>query len=357
MNARIDKLRLFMTEHALDGMLVMKPENRRYFSGFTGSAGALLVSAQEARLITDFRYVVQAEQEASGCEIIRHTGTLLDEVHQSANSLKLKTVGFEADYVTYDLYQTIQSKLPTLQLAGHKLDGLRMVKDNSELTALTQAVKIADQAFTSILPYIKPGRTENEIAMELEYTMKRLGATKAAFDIIVASGIRSALPHGRPTDKIIQSGDFVTMDFGAVYNGYHSDITRTVVIGKASEKQRTIYDLVLRAQLAGITAVKPAKSGSEVDKVARQIIAEAGYGNYFGHGLGHGIGLVIHEDPRLSPTAPSDLKLQPGMTITVEPGVYLPDWGGVRIEDSVVVTAAGCDVLTSSSKQLIEIEY
>lgn len=357
MNARIDKLRLFMTEHALDGMLVMKPENRRYFSGFTGSAGALLVSAQEARLITDFRYVVQAEQEASSCEIIRHNGTLIDEVQQSANLLKLKTVGFEADYVTYDLYQTIQSKLPTLQLAGHKLDDLRMVKDNSELTALTQAVKIADQAFTSILPYIKPGRTENEIAMELEYTMKRLGATKAAFDIIVASGIRSALPHGRPTDKIIQSGDFVTMDFGAVYNGYHSDITRTVVIGKASEKQRTIYDLVLRAQLAGITAVKPAKSGSEVDKVARQIIAEAGYGNYFGHGLGHGIGLVIHEDPRLSPTAPSDLKLQPGMTITVEPGVYLPDWGGVRIEDSVVVTAAGCDVLTSSSKQLIEIEY
>lgn len=357
MNLRIKKLQQWIAKQGLDGILVMKPENRRYFSGFTGSSGILLISVSDAKLITDFRYVEQAKTEAPDCEVICHKANIFDDVTQVISSQDIKTLGFESDFITYDLFQTITSKLMPVNLIGQKLDHFRMVKDDSELAALKQAVTIADQAFSQILLYLSAGRTEKQIAMELEYIMRSLGSEKPAFDTIVVSGARSSLPHGQPTDKVIADGDLVTIDFGAVYKGYHSDITRTVVIGQASAKQRELYDLVLQAQLAGVRAVLPARTGVEVDQAARQIIAAAGYGSYFGHGLGHGVGLAIHEAPRLSPTAPaSEIHLEPGMTVTVEPGIYLPDWGGIRIEDTVVVTAEGCDILTATSKQLIEIE-
>lgn len=354
MNNRLTKLRNLITDHDLDGILVTKPENQYYFSGFTGSAGAILVSARDAKLITDFRYIEQATKEALGFDIIRHGSSFYETVGQLVSSLQLKVIGFESDYVTWETYHTIQEKLIGIRLVPHKLDKFRMIKDSRELTALKKAVLIADQAYTHIITYLRPGLTENQVALELEYTMRRLGAEKIAFDIIVASGVRSSLPHGRASDKVIQYGDFVTMDFGAVYEGYHSDITRTVVIGKASNKQREIYNIVLEAQLAGVQALGPNMTGCDVDEIARTLITEAGYGNYFGHGLGHGVGLMIHEDPRLSPSG--EISLQPGMTVTIEPGIYLPAWGGVRIEDMVVVTADGCDVLTASSKQLIELE-
>lgn len=263
-------------------------------------------------------------------------------------------VGFEGDFITYDGHHELMKCLSPVNLVPVQLDALRMTKDDSEVDLIKKAVEIADHAFSKILLFIKPGMSEQDVALELEYYMRKLGAEKPAFDTIMASGKRGALPHGRASQKIIEIGDFVTMDFGAVYQGYHSDITRTVCIGKASEKQREIYETVLAAQLAGVQAVTPGKFGKEIDAVSRKIITNAGFGNFFGHGLGHGLGLNIHEDPRLSPTDIHNVLME-NMVVTVEPGIYLPDWGGVRIEDTVLVSANGCQILTASSKELIEI--
>ena len=356
MNFRIKKLQQWLGENELDALLIMKPENRRYFSGFSGSSGILLISADAAKLITDFRYIEQAGTEAPDWEMVCHKANPFDTVKENLDSLHIKTLGFEADFVTYDQFETMTEKLAPRTLKGQKIDHFRLVKDDFEMAALKQAVSIADQAYAHILSFIRPGMTEKQVAMELESIMGHLGSEKPAFDTIVVSGIRSSLPHGQPSDKVIDPGDLVTMDFGAVYKGYHSDITRTVVIGKATEKQRDLYHLVLAAQLAGIKAVEPLKTGAAVDQIVRDMIGAAGYGNNFGHGLGHGVGLAIHEGPRLSPTAlTASILLQPGMTVTVEPGIYLPDWGGIRIEDIVVVTADGCQVLTASSKEFIEV--
>ncbi len=357
MDQRLKRLRAFIKENQLDGIIINKPENRRYFSGFTGSAGILVISDKDNRLLTDFRYVEQATQQAPLYQIIRYDAapnSLYEVLGTAAKSLGLHKVGFESDFVTYDSYRTLSTALPGLELMPVKLDSLRMVKDKGELTLLKQAVEIADNAFSHILSFLKPGIKEYDVAVELEYKMRQLGAEKAAFDIIVASGKRGALPHGQASDKKIEPGDFVTMDFGAVYHGYHSDITRTVVIGKASAKQREIYQIVLGAQLAGVRAVKAGELCCDVDAAARKVIEDAGYREYFGHGLGHGVGLAIHEDPRLSP-ANTTVKLADNMTVTVEPGIYLPDWGGLRIEDTVVVINDGADILTASDKQLIEL--
>ncbi|WP_312520691.1 Xaa-Pro peptidase family protein [Anaerospora sp.] len=354
MNNRIERLRELCTNKGLEGFIVTKPENRLYFSGFCGSSGLLLVTGNDAKLLTDFRYVTQAQSQAPDFEIVRHGVAILKTLGQTASNLEVKKLGFEMDYVTWADYQAMERELSGIELIPCRVDELRMMKDEAEITALKRAVFIADQAFSHILKYIRPGMTEREVALELEYTMRRLGAEKSAFDIIVASGVRSSLPHGIASEKIIANGDFVTMDFGAVYNGYHSDITRTIIMGQASDKQRQIYEIVLQAQLAGVAAVQPGRTGKQIDEVSRSIITNAGYGNYFGHGLGHGVGLNIHEEPRLSPGG--DTMLEAAMTVTVEPGIYIPEWGGVRIEDTVVVVSAGCEVLTASSKQLIQVE-
>ncbi|QDR80817.1 M24 family metallopeptidase [Sporomusa termitida] len=351
---RLATLYELMIKHRLDGIIVTKPENRQYFSGFTGSAGMLVISRTQApRLLTDFRYVEQAKQQAALYQIVRHGAVIYDSLAAAVKELELTRIGFESDFITWEIYQKLANCLSEQKLSPVKLDGLRIVKDQTELAFLTKAVEIADSAFNQILPMIKPGITELDIALELEYRMRRLGAEKPAFATIVASGVRSALPHGRASDKIIEAGDFITIDFGAVFAGYHSDMTRTVVAGTADARQREIYKLVLTAQLTGINAVKAGKTGREVDQAAREVIARAGYSDYFGHGLGHGVGLFIHEEPRLSPTG--DIKLAAGMVVSVEPGIYLPGWGGVRIEDLVVVSADGCKILTASSKDLIEL--
>lgn len=351
MSKRLAALRSLLTEQNLAAVIVAKPENRLYLSGFTGSAGFLLVGLNTAKLITDFRYVEQATRQAPDFTIVRHGADIYETLAAEIKAIGGKRIGFESDFATWDAYRRMAEFGG--ELMPLHLDKLRMVKDEAELGALRRAVRIADDAFTHILPYIRPGISEQDVALEMEYFMRRQGAEKMAFEIIVASGERSALPHGRASTKTIAAGDFVTMDFGAVYGGYHSDITRTVVVGKATSRQREIYRLVLMAQMAGLAAVAPGRICREVDADARKVIIDAGYGEYFGHGLGHGVGMAIHEEPRLSPVC--DVVLAPGMTVTVEPGVYIPDWGGVRIEDTVVVTATGVEILTASGKELIEL--
>lgn len=351
---RLASLYNLMTANSLDGIIVTKPENRHYFSGFTGSSGMLVLGGQSPALLTDFRYIEQAKQQAPLYQVIRHGASMLVTLADVSQKAALRRIGFESDYITWDFYRQLTEQLTAVELVPVKLDALRMVKDRTELGLLAKAVKIADYAFNQTIKIIKPGITELEIALELEYQMRKLGAERPAFDTIVASGVRSALPHGRASTKAVEAGDFVTMDFGAVYEGYHSDMTRTVVAGKASPKQREIYNIVLSAQLAGVQAVKAGRAGKEVDGIAREVISAAGYGEFFGHGLGHGVGLFIHEEPRLSPSG--EVILETGMVVSVEPGIYIPDWGGVRIEDLVAVSAAGCTILTASSKDLIELD-
>ncbi len=353
MEKRLVKLRKFMSEHNLECMLIQKPENRQYFSGFSGSSGILLVSNHSNLLLTDFRYIEQATIQALQYEIIRYH-TIGKTLTEMINKLEVSTIGFESDFVTYDGHQELNNNLHSVNLVPVQLDALRMVKDGNEIASIKKAVEIADNAFSRIVSFIKPGMTEQEVALELEYYMRKLGAEKPAFDTIMASGRRGALPHGRASEKIIEIGDFVTMDFGAVYHGYHSDITRTICMGKATAKQKEIYDIVLAAQLAGVQAVAPGRIGKDVDTISRNIIINAGYGEFFGHGLGHGLGLNIHEEPRLSPANIHTVLLK-NMVVTVEPGIYLPNWGGVRIEDTVLVSDEGCQILTASNKQLIEL--
>jgi Xaa-Pro aminopeptidase len=354
MKARLAKLRCFLEDQGLEAVVINKLENVTYFSGFSGTDGILLITKASAKLITDFRYIEQATEEASLFEIIEHHQSILNKVSEEIKLEPIAKIGFEGDSFTYNEFSILAQQLNTFKLKAVGLDQLRVVKDDVEIEEIKKAVAISDAAFDYILTIIKPGISEIVVATELETCMRRLGSLKPAFDTIVASGIRGSLPHGLATDKIIVEGELVTMDFGAVYNGYHSDITRTICVGMASDKQREIYSTVLEAQLIGVQTVKAGKSGKEIDATARQVIMDAGYGNFFGHGLGHGVGLAIHELPRLSPSSTCD-KLEENMIVTVEPGIYLPDFGGVRIEDTVVVTNTGCNILTSSSKQLIEI--
>lgn len=356
MDTRLDKLRSFLQAKKIDGVIINKLENLHYFSGFTGDDTILLVSAEKAELITDFRYVEQAQQQTKSFDIIEQKEGLLKVVAQRVRENGLKKIGFEGASLTYNDFSALHEMMPMVRLdVPVKLDELRMIKDQEELALLRKAVAISDRAYEEIVNFIRPGVREIDIAVELEGCMRRLGSQKPAFTTIVASGNRGSLPHGFATEKLIVDGEFVTMDFGAVYQGYHSDITRTVCVGTADEKQREVYDVVLKAQQLGVRQVQVGKSGKSVDEDVRRYIMDAGYGRYFGHGLGHSVGLEIHEEPRLSPSSNCE-HLVENMLVTVEPGIYIPDWGGIRIEDTVLVTADGGQPLTQSSKQLMEIK-
>lgn len=351
---KLQQLRQALLEKELDAIVITSPINRRYISGFTGSAGAVIISQKDARFITDFRYTEQAEAEAFGFQIIEHKEAIEKEINKQLNDIKATRVGFEKDYTTYSLYETYQKFFDaTLIPESGLIEELRMIKTKEELEIMKKAAQIADDAYDHIQSFIKPGVKEIEVANELEFFMRRRGATSSSFDTIVASGFRSAMPHGVASEKEIQSGELVTLDYGALYHGYCSDITRTLAVGEVSEELRTIYDIVLEANMRGVNEIKPGMSGKEADAIARDYISERGYGDNFGHSTGHGLGMEVHEAPRLSHRAKE--RLEPGMVVTVEPGIYVPGIGGCRIEDDIVITEEGNERLTFSTKKFIQI--
>lgn len=331
-------------------LLVTDLKNVRYLSGYTGTSGIVLLSSAKAYFLTDFRYVEQAKIQCPHLELVVHKPIVWDSVADLLGEAEVLYV--EESNLTLASYNQLKSRIKAeIKEAKGPVEKLRMVKSPEEIELISIAARITDEAFMEICGMIKPGVTEMEIARELEFSMKRKGASHISFDFIVASGPRGALPHGVASDRVIQEGEFVTMDIGAVYQGYHSDMTRTVAVGEVSAELKKIYDIVYKAQMASLEAVAVGKTGAEIDKVARDIIQEHGYGDYFGHSLGHGVGLDIHEGPRVS--AASDTVLEENMIITIEPGIYLPDVGGVRIEDLVVVEKTGARRLSLSSKDLI----
>src|SRR5690625_2321368 len=294
---------------------------------------------------------MQAEKEATAFKIIQHKAQLIEEVCQQVERLEINRLGFEAEHMTYKSFELYRHNLSCqLVMTEGIVESLRLVKSDEELAIIRKAAQIADRAFEHILSYIKPDVPEIDIAHELEYYMRKLGASESSFDIIVASGVRSSLPHGIASEKKISSGELVTLDFGAFYKGYCSDITRTVAVGNISDELHTIYQIVLAAQQHGVANIKAGMTGKEADALTRDYISVQGYGNYFGHSTGHGIGLEIHEGPALSPASTTLLK--ENMVVTVEPGIYIPNVGGCRIEDDIVITETGNERLTLATKEL-----
>ncbi|QCR32830.1 Xaa-Pro peptidase family protein [Lysinibacillus sp. SGAir0095] len=349
---KLEKLRKALVEQNVDGLLITNGFNRRYMTGFTGTAGVAIVSKDDAVFITDFRYTEQANKQIQDFRVIQHEGNLLKEVADFVEKMGIKALGFEKDTMTYSMYESYKSLISAelVPLSG-LIEKIRLIKTEQEINIIKVACEIADNAFTHILEFIKPGLTELEVSNELEFFMRKQGATASSFDTIVASGVRSALPHGVATDKVIEKGDFVTLDFGALYNGYISDITRTIAVGQPSEKLVEMYNTVLESQLLALSKVGPGMTGVEADSFARDYLASKGYGEAFGHSTGHGIGLEVHEGPALSSRSSS--VLEPNMVVTIEPGIYLPGIGGVRIEDDILITETGNEKLTHSTKDLI----
>lgn len=346
----------YLRANAYDGMLLISPTNLRYFTGFTGTTAVALLLKDNAFIVTDGRYTEQAKKQCENVEVIQYTETVwltIQDILQR-NAITLKKCVFEGNYVPYDTCMKIHDALPEVEFISVDLAELRAVKREDELVIMRKAAQIADEAYAAMLPQLRVGMTEREAKIILEVEMLKRGSTEPSFSTIVASGHRSSLPHGRASDKVIEAGDFVTFDFGAVYEGYHSDMTRTIVMGTASELQKKLYDIVLKAQVKGVEAVKAGMSGKAIDAVCRDSITADGYGQYFDHGTGHGVGLDIHELPVASKTSSSTL--EENMIVTVEPGVYLPGEMGLRIEDSVIVTKDGCEIITKTSKDLLELK-
>lgn len=350
-NMKLNKLRDLLVEKELDALLITSSFNRRYMTDFTGTAGIAIVSKNDAVFITDFRYMEQAHEQVKDFRIVQHMKTIIEEVALQVEEMDIKKLGFEKEDLTYGMYELYKNnvKAELVPTAG-LVEKLRIIKTPEELEVLRQAAKIADDAFTHICGYIKPGMTELQVANELEFFMRQQGATSSSFDTIVASGVRGALPHGVASEKKIQTGELVTMDYGALYNGYISDITRTVAVGEPSKQMREIYEITLTAQKMAVEGFKPGLTGVQADAIARDYIISKGYGEAFGHSTGHGIGLEVHESPGLS--SRSEVVLEPNMTVTAEPGIYLPGIGGVRIEDDLIITENGCERLTHSTKEL-----
>ena len=352
---RLKKIRNIYQSVGADGVFIYSPENRRYLSRFTGTTGYLVIGNEEAGFITDSRYTNQASEQCTGFEIIENKLNLADYLADTINRYGIKKIAYEDSYMTIKFYNDLKEKLEGIEFIPLKdAEGqIRIIKDQEELENIEKAAEIADKAFTHILDFVKVGAKEKELALELEFFMRKNGATGLSFESILASGWRSALPHGAASDKRIEPNDFVVFDFGCVYNGYCSDMTRTVVVGKVSEKQKNIYNTVLKAQKEALRYIKPGALCKDIDKVARDIIKDAGYGEYFGHGLGHGVGLAIHEEPRLSPIG--EVTLEENMVVTDEPGIYIPGFGGVRIEDLVAVGKDGPIIYSKTTKDLIEL--
>ncbi|MCA9038711.1 MAG: aminopeptidase P family protein [Planctomycetaceae bacterium] len=352
---RCKRLLRLLKKQQLEAMLVSNPVNVSYLTGFTGEDSLLILTKDRSILLSDSRFETQIQEECPELEAdIRTSGqSLYQALSKLISKLNLSGIGFEASETSFAMWQQLDSDLKNISLVPTRglVEELRQVKDAGEIAELREAIEQAEKGFAVLQASLVPDMTEQEAANELEHTMRRFGAKGASFDTIVAVGTRAALPHARPTSRKLGEAGFVLIDWGAVnQTGYHSDLTRVLWTGRLSSKLTKVYNVTLEAQQKAIAAVRPGISCREVDRIARSIIENAGYGKKFGHGLGHGIGRDIHEGPRVSPG--SETILEPGMVITIEPGIYLPEWGGVRIEDDVLVTKEGYEVLTSVPKEL-----
>lgn len=348
--SRQSRLGEVLESQELDTCVILGLENLRYFCGFTGPAGVLVVGQGQILFLTDSRYTTQAQEEVVADEV-RQYKVQAEGLIESLQEINAQKIGFEGQ-LAYSLVEEFRQKGRSAwhwQAIGKELQKLRALKSAGEIAAIEDAARLNRQAFEEVLPTIRPGRTEREIALQLEFALKNRGAEEKAFDFIVASGPRGALPHGVASDRRLVEGDLVTIDFGCRVRGYHSDETVTLAVGEPEPQAREIFDLVLSAHDRALAAVAPGTELVEIDRLARDLIADAGYGAYFGHGLGHGVGLDVHELPQLSPRSTG--VAEEGMVFTIEPGVYLPGQYGVRIEDMVLVTGEGSRTLTLLPKQ------
>jgi len=349
---RIKNLFHFKEFAKLQAILITSQPNIFYFSNFTGHDSWLILTPRKTTLITDGRYTLQAEQECPQARIVVRSGSIVDEFAKVVDKLALKKIGFFAEDMSVGLLNKLSAASKRLHwqaLASTFVSSLRQIKSPDEIHRMKKALMIAEEAFTGLIEDLKPGVTENQVAAELEYRMRMLGAETASYDTIVASGANAPKPHARTSDAKIVPGKSIVFDFGALADGYCSDLTRTIYLGKMPPAFKDVYKVCLEAQVAAIQTIRPGIRASEVDAVARTIITKAGFGQYFNHGTGHGLGLEVHEQPVLNRL--SDQILQPGMVVTVEPGIYLPGKGGVRIEDDVLVTQKGFAVLSSLPKE------
>ncbi len=350
---RLAGLRSLLAREGVDGLLVRGAANRRYISGFTGSAGTLLITAGEAVLSTDFRYLEQAGEQAPGWRVVRTASEEERTLGEVVRELGLGRLAFEADHTSCAARDRLERALTGVELVPVQgwVEQQRRVKDAAEQASIRRAAAVADAVVGQLPRFVRTGQPEERITAEVEYRLRLAGGQERSFPCIAAAGPRGALPHATPTERVWSSGEFLVLDFGAVVDGYCSDITRTVAAGDPPEELRRVHAAVLGAQKAAREGIRPGLTGAQVDALARRYLTEAGYGEAFGHGLGHGVGLEVHEGPVLSPTS-RDL-LAPGMVVTLEPGVYLPGLGGVRVEDMVLVTEEGCEVLTRSPRELV----
>ena len=353
MNA-VEKIRQKLPD-AHTAAVVTTPHNRRYLTGFPSSAGMVIITPQSAAFMTDSRYAEAAGKAIRDMEVECYSRPM-ESLSAYLKAQDIRTLLVESERSVSSV-RALRAALPELTVDDDDrltdwLSALRMCKTPQERDAMARAQALTDAGYQYILGRIAAGRTEREVALDLEFFIRRQGAEGVAFEFIAVSGTNSSLPHGVPGDRVIEKGDFVTMDFGARVDGYCSDMTRTVAVGSVSDRQREVYDTVLRAQLAGLAAVGPGVPCRAADAAARDVITGAGYGKFFGHGTGHGVGVQIHEQPNLSPSTPETTLLAPGHVVTVEPGIYLPGEFGVRIEDMVIITDTGCDNFTKSPKEL-----
>ncbi|OGO22776.1 MAG: hypothetical protein A2144_10560 [Chloroflexi bacterium RBG_16_50_9] len=353
-NSRLQNLRRRLTDKEIDGILISQPENRYYLSGFNGSAGFLLITQQKAVLTTDFRYTEQAGIQSPDYEVFRITNNLSDWFPGLTGDLGIKSLGFEAENVTFALHRQLSDALNEKQIpvklvhVSGMVESLRAIKEPEEIKLIKKAVAIADTAYECLEKFIRPGMTEKDVAWEIEKHLRQSGSQTVPFEIIVAAGPNAALPHARPSERKINPGEPVVIDMGAKFDGYASDLTRTICLHTPDATFKKVYGIVLDAQLAALSSINEGMTGHAADNSARAVIKKAGYGEAFGHGLGHGVGLATHELPRLG--TGSNEPLTSGMVFTVEPGVYLSGWGGIRIEDTAVMVEGKVVSLSRASK-------